>query len=46
LEAKAVGAFENLREQFVAHLVATLDSCPAPIVVQPPPAHDNPPSAG
>jgi hypothetical protein len=46
LEANAARAFEKLREQFVAHLVATLDAGPAPIVVQPPPAHDNPPSAG
>jgi hypothetical protein len=44
LEAKAAGTFEKLREQFVAHLVATLDACPAPIVVQPPP-HDSPPGA-
>jgi hypothetical protein len=38
LEAEVRAAFGKLGEQFVAHLVATLDCCPTPVVVEPPPA--------
>jgi hypothetical protein len=41
LEAKARAAFAGMRHQFVAHLRATLEACPDPIVVEPPPAGDS-----
>ena len=45
LAARAGAVFENLREQFVAHLMAALASCPTPVVVEPPPAGDAAPGA-